>query len=321
MDKLKSNKKYIFPALIVILCITIIYSLNIINKNKIINSSFEVASEEIAFSNLPSNFDGFKILQISDLHSIEFDKDNSSLINTIDELSPDVIFITGDIFSATEFKDSDDTYNRNYDEESLVGFKLLKELSKKYDIIYSVGNHEEGIDAIFNGYEWNLRDRTVDNSYNRYINKLSDLGVKFVDNSYTTIYKDVQTINIYGIYYYSLNKYAKKIDPDDPLTLDFIKTVDKNKFNILLSHDPDAADILEDKNFDLILSGHVHGGIIRLFDVGILDPARKLFPKYDKGLYKVKNTQLYVSTGLGNSKFMRINNPPEINLITLKNLK
>ena len=83
MDKLKSNKKYIFPALIVILCITIIYSLNIINKNKIINSSFEVASEEIAFSNLPSNFDGFKILQISDLHSIEFDKDNSSLINTI----------------------------------------------------------------------------------------------------------------------------------------------------------------------------------------------------------------------------------------------
>lgn len=102
------------------------------------------------------------------------------------------------------------------------------------------------------------------------------------------------------------------------MTLNFLKTVDKDKFNILLSHDHDAADILEDKDFDLILSGHVHGGIIRLFDVGILDPARKLFPKYDKGLYKVKNTQLYVSTGLGNSKFMRINNPPEINLITLK---
>ena len=95
------------------------------------------------------------------------------------------------------------------------------------------GANDGGIDAIFNGYEWNLRDRTVDNSYNRYINKLSDLGVKFVDNSYTTIYKDVQSINIYGIYYYSLNKYAKKIDPDDPLTLDFIKTVDKNTAKVV----------------------------------------------------------------------------------------
>lgn len=318
MNKSKTNKKYIWFTLIVILCITIIYTLNTVNKNKIINSSFQVAREEISFSKLPSNFDGYKILQITDLHSIEFGKNNANLISAIDKLSPDVIFVTGDMFSATEFKSSDDTYNRNYDEESLVGFKLLKELSKKYDIIYSVGNHEEGIDAIFNGYEWNLRDRTVDNSYNRYINKLSNLGIKFVDNSYTTISKDGQSINIYGIYYYSLNKYAKKIDPEDPLSLDSLKNVDKNKFNILLSHDPDAAEILKDKDFDLILSGHIHGGIIRFFDTGILDPARKLFPKYDKGLYKVKNTKLYVSTGLGNSKFMRINNPPEINLITLK---
>ena len=86
-----------------------------------------------------------------------------------------------------------------------------------------------------------------------------------------------------------------------------LNNVDDTKFNILLSHNPTGAQILQDKNFDLVLSGHVHGGIIRLFNKGLLDPARKLFPKYDKGLYQI-----------GNTKFMRINNTPELNLITLK---
>lgn len=310
------NKKHVFSILIVIFCIAAVYTF--IDKNKTINNSFEVVEQEISFSDLPSNFDGYKILQITDLHSMEFGKDNANLISAVDKLSPDIIFVTGDMFSASEFKSSDKTYNRNLDEENLVGFKLLKKLSEKYEIIYSVGNHEEGIDAIFNGYEADLRHRTVDNAYNRYINKLSNFGIKFMNNSSTTIYKGAQSINIYGLYYYSVNKYAKKINPEDPSSLDFLKTVDKDKFNILLSHDPDAAEILSDKDFDLIFSGHIHGGIIRLFDVGLLDPARKLFPKYDKGLYEVKNTKLYVSTGLGNPKLMRINNPPELNLITLK---
>ena len=99
---------------------------------------------------------------------------------------------------------------------------------------------------------------------------------------------------------------------------DKLDEVDKNKFNILLSHNPTGAQTLKDYEFDLVFSGHVHGGIIRFFNKGLLDPARKFFPKYNKGLYEVGNTQLFVSTGLGNTKFMRINNSPELNLITLK---
>ena len=316
MYKLKSFKKSSF--LFFILCLILIFILITIHQNKIKNETFKVTSNQIYFDNLPSNFFNYKILQITDLHSMEFGKNNSDLISSIDKLNPDIIFVTGDMFSSSEFKKEDDTYDRNYDEKNLVGFNLLKNLSSKYKIIYSVGNHEEGIDAIFNGYEWNLRDRTVDNAYNRYINTLEKLGVTFVDNSYTAISKGNESINIYGIYYYSLNTYAKKLAPADISALTFLNSVDKNKFNILISHDPKGAEILKDKNFDLVISGHVHGGVIRLFDTAILDPARKLFPKYSKGVYQVSNSKLYVSTGLGNSKFIRINNTPEINLITLK---
>lgn len=200
----------------------------------------------------------------------------------------------------------------------MPGFQLLKNLSQKYEIIYSTGNHEEGIDSIFNGKDWSLRNRYKDNAYNRYINKLSNLGVKFVDNTYTTIQRGNQSINVYGIYYYFLDEYAKGNIPKGDKDLDFLNTLDKNKFNILLSHNPTGAQTLKDYEFDLVFSGHVHGGIIRFFNKGLLDPARKFFPKYNKGLYEVGNTQLFVSTGLGNTKFMRINNSPELNLITLK---
>lgn len=318
MRNLTQYKKSITTFLIMILVFMTTYTIYFIKKNANANKSFIVTQNDLYFSDLLSNFENYKILQITDLHSMEFGENNKDLISSIDKLSPDIIFVTGDMFSASELKKDDNTYDRNYNEESLPGFQLLKNLSTKYQIIYSTGNHEEGIDSIFNGKEWDLRNRNIDNAYNRYINKLTNLGVKFVDNSYTTIYKDNQSINVYGIYYSFLEYYSTGSIAKNSQTLNFLKTVDKNKFNILLSHNPSGAEILQSYNFDLVFSGHIHGGIIRLFDRGLLDPSRKLFPKYDKGLYQVGNSQLFVSTGLGNTKFMRINNSPEINLITLK---
>ncbi len=318
MKNLNISKKYIAFFIIGILVSAVIYGTYFINKNNIANQSFVISRDNMYFSNLPSNFENYKILQIADLHSMEFGKDNKDLISAINKLSPDIIFVTGDMFSASELKKDDNTYDRNFDEESLPGFQLLKNLSTKYEIIYTTGNHEEGIDSIFNGTDLDLRNRNIDNAYNRYINKLSNLGVKFVDNTYATINKYNQSINVYGIDYNLLDSYANKSISKNSPTLDFLSSVDKNQFNILLSHNPNGAEILQDYGFNLVLSGHVHGGIIRLFNKGLLDPARKLFPKYDKGVYLVGDTQLFVSTGLGNTKFMRINNTPELNLITLK---
>ena len=280
---MRNFKKHIGLFSIIILVFIVAYTAYFINKNNIANQSFIVNKQDISFSSLPSNFNDYKILEIADLHSMKFGENNEKLISEIDKLSPDIIFVTGDMFSAYQFKKDDGTYNRDYNEESLPGFQLLKNLSQKYEIIYSTGNHEEGI-----------------------------------DNNYTTISKNGQSINVYGIYYYFLDKFASGQISDDSPDLYFLNNVDDTKFNILLSHNPTGAQILQDKNFDLVLSGHVHGGIIRLFNKGLLDPARKLFPKYDKGLYQIGNTKLFVSVGLGNTKFMRINNTPELNLITLK---
>lgn len=315
MKKLKKTTKIFSIIILISLTIYIFY---FINKNNTINKSFIVNRQSISFTNLPSNFDNYKILEIADLHSMEFGKNNKNLISEINKLSPDIILVTGDMFSASELKKSDGTYDRNYNEESLPGFQLLKNLSQKYTVIYSTGNHEEGIDAIYNGNNWDLRNRNIDNAYNRYINKLTNFGVKFVNNNKTKIIKNGQSINIYGIYYSFLDEYANNNFLKYSSSSDFLNNIDNSQFNVLLCHNPNGAEILKDKNFDLILSGHVHGGIIRLFDKGILDPARKLFPKYNKGLYQINNTKLFVSAGLGNTKFIRINNSPEINLITLQ---
>ena len=90
------------------------YTAYFINKNNIANQSFIVNKQDISFSNLPSNFNDYKILEIADLHSMKFGENNEKLISEIDKLSPDIIFVTGDMFSSSQLKKDDGTYNRDY---------------------------------------------------------------------------------------------------------------------------------------------------------------------------------------------------------------
>ena len=101
-----------------------------------------------------------------------------------------------------------------------------------------------------------------------------------------------------------------------------IKKIEYNKdvFSILLSHRPELFEIYHKYNFDLVFSGHAHGGQIRLpFIGGLVAPNQWLFPKYDGGLYEEDNTKMIVSRGIGNSILpFRINNNPELIYVTLK---
>lgn len=215
------------------------------------------------------------------------------------------------------FTVSDISINMNV--EDLVPYQLLSQLAPHYKIIYVSGNHEEGKDIIYNGEDYASRDRSKNNAYNRYHNKLESLGVTFVENSSTNIASNTNTnkntnnndnfISIYGVYYESMEKgeYYQSI------------TLDKTKFNIMLCHDPKYFDTFANMGFDLVLSGHVHGGIIRLPLIGgLLSPDRTLFPKYDKGIYKINSSYMNVSAGLGDSIIKRTFNPPEINVLLLK---
>ena len=296
MKNIKNKNIWIWTVILIILSIFTIISIN--NK---MNKNFVIKEETLIYENLPKSLEDYKILQISDLHSKEFGTNNEKLINSIKEISPDLILVTGDMFTVSDI-------SIDMNEEELVPYQLLSKLATNYKIVYVSGNHEEGKDIIYNGDDYRTRDRSKNNAYNRYRSKLKSLEVTFVENSVLQNYNEF--INIYGVYFDSMEKdeYYQSIN------------LDKTKFNIMLCHDPKYFQTFANMGFDLVLSGHVHGGIIRIPLVGgLFSPDRAFFPKYDKGIYKINNSYMNVSTGLGDSILKRVFNPPEINVIILKN--
>ncbi|SFJ39077.1 hypothetical protein SAMN02910355_2614 [Terrisporobacter glycolicus] len=296
MKNIKKKNIWIWTVILIILSIFTIIGIN--NK---MNKNFVIKEEALIYKNLPKSLADYKILQISDLHSKEFGTNNEKLINSIKEINPDLILVTGDMFTVSDI-------SIDMNEEELVPYQLLSKLATNYKIVYVSGNHEEGKDIIYNGDDYRTRDRSKNNAYNRYRSKLESLGVTFVENSSLQNYNDF--INIYGVYFDSMEKdeYYQSIN------------LDKTKFNIMLCHDPKYFQTFANMGFNLVLSGHVHGGIIRIPLVGgLFSPDRTFFPKYDKDIYKINNSYMNVSTGLGDSLLKRVFNPPEINVIILKN--
>lgn len=296
MKNIKKKNIFVWTVVLIILSI---FTIIIINNK--MNKKFVMKQETLIYKDLPKSLSNYKILQLSDLHSKEFGKDNKYLISSIKEINPDLILVTGDMFTVSDI-------SIDMNEEKLVPYQLLSKLATHYKIVYVSGNHEEGKDIIYNGDDYSTRDRSKNNAYNRYRNKLESKGVTFVENTSLQNYDNF--INIYGVYFDSMEKgeYYQSIN------------LDKTKFNIMLCHDPKYFDTFANMGFDLVLSGHVHGGIIRIPLLGgLLSPDRKFFPEYDKSIYKINNSYMNVSAGLGDSILKRVFNPPEINVIVLKN--
>lgn len=265
-------------------------------------SLFIVKKNDIVSSKIDNSFDGYKILQLSDLHSREFGENNINIVNKINKIDPDIIVCTGDMMNST----NDDGH---------VFINLVKKISKDYPIYYIDGNHEQLVEYNNVGV------------YNDFISSLKDLGVTVVKNSEVKLKKGSSYINLYGLnidlIYYSTKKALKEANIEYTEE-NFSKTInkenfEKDKFNILLTHNPIYFDVYEKSGVDLILAGHVHGGIIRIpFKGGLLSPDQEWFPKYYHGLYTINNTNMIVSAGLGNDTVnFRLFNPFEMNLITL----
>lgn len=265
-------------------------------------SLFIVKKNDIISSKIDTSFDGYKILQLSDLHSREFGENNINIVNKINKIDPDIIVCTGDMMNSTN-------------NDGHVFINLVKKISKDYPIYYIDGNHEQLVEYNNVGV------------YNDFISSLKDLGVTVVKNSEVKLKKGSSHINLYGLnidlVYYSTKKALKEANIEYTEE-NFSKTInkenfEKDKFNILLTHNPIYFDVYEKSGVDLILAGHVHGGIIRIpFKGGLLSPDQEWFPKYYHGLYTINDTNMIVSAGLGNDTVnFRLFNPFEMNLITL----
>lgn len=253
------------------------------------NVTIGVTRYTVLSNRIPAIFSGYKIAVISDLHNVQFGKDNCRLISVIEKERPDMIAITGDLI------DSDKT-NRE------VAESLVRKLAGIAPIYYVTGNHES----------W------VGETYQKLERELLDAGVVILHDCVVELTKNGETIQIAGLDdpdYIDRTESVQVITPEKKLR-EMNLTKD---FCILLSHRPEDYSLYVSENIDLVLSGHAHGGQFRLpFAGGVVAPGQGLFPKYDAGAYTENNTTMIVSRGIGNSIIpIRINNRPEVVMVNL----
>ncbi|WP_418572784.1 metallophosphoesterase [Intestinibacter bartlettii] len=284
---------FIFIGIFILMYLYIKYNVN----------TLEVTKYVVENKKVPKEFDGYNIVQISDLHSKLFGENNKKLIQKIKSLNPDIVVVTGDLI---------DGENNNYN----VALDFMKEISKLYRVYYIIGNHEQK--SLIKKYK---------DEYKDYFNKLHQIDFVNLDNNKVEIVKGDSNINLYGLTVpYSCYKYLFDNQETTSIDINFLEEklgkVDREQFNILLAHTPFYFDEYEKWGADLTLCGHVHGGIVRLPLVGgLLSPDRKFFPKYDLGKYIKNKSTMIVSKGLGGSKVLiRVNCKPEIVNIKLKNI-
>lgn len=247
--------------------------------------NIELTEYTLQFDSLPAQFDGFKIALLSDLHGWSFGKDNEWLINKIKKAKPDLIAITGDMVSKRE------------DFEALED--LLDGIFGLAPTYYVNGNHEWG-------GGWTGRMKAL----------MEEHGVKCLSNEYESFEHNGARIIICGAE--DRNGWADMIKP--PALADRLREEYPDDFVLWLYHRNDTLIYYPNLPVDLVLSGHAHGGIIRLPLLGgVLDVRGKLGAEYEKGVYNEGGLTQLVSRGLGNSVFIpRFLNRPELPIITLK---
>ncbi|MBE6144977.1 MAG: metallophosphoesterase [Firmicutes bacterium] len=283
-NKKKNGKKFLLTllALLIIIFIVFLYALFIGSKG------LKVKEYKLEITNLPKEYHGLKIAHISDIHYGETINKNElkNLKDKVNSLKPDIIVFTGDI--------STDGLNKKQIEEVSKIMSEMKASIGKYAIN---GNHD---------YKFKKWDILIDNS-----------GFTNLNDTFEIIYKnESQPIMISGI---STNLYGTKNIKDkiEPI-MDYLNSFGENSTNepvysILLLHEPDFIEEIDYNKFDLVLSGHSHNGQVRIPFIGALYTpvgAKKYYDEY----YKIDNTDLYISSGVGTTLLgVRLFNKPSFN--------
>jgi Predicted phosphohydrolases len=261
------------------------------------NHLLSVSEYRVSSGKIPPAFDGYRILQLSDLHSACFGKNNARLMKKVLEAQPDLVVLTGDMITRT-------------DTDYEVFFSLARALAKKYTVYYVIGNHEQDMEPA---------------ALKAYLRRVKNLGLHVLDNEKVQLCRGDDCVDLYGMWF-SLKYYkeAKHITRHERFGRREMRRImgncDASRFGILLTHDPLCFEVYAGWGADLTLCGHVHGGMIRLpFAGGLLSPEREFFPKYSGGVYEIGEQRMIVSRGLGSGVFgARINNLPELVVITLR---
>lgn len=238
----------------------------------------------------------FRVVLLSDLHNKEFGADNEKLTKLVQEQNPDVILTVGDFVT-------------KYESDRNVACNLLRKLTEIAPVYSSLGNHERS----YYDYDGLIKD-------------IKDTGVTLLDNELTEVELGGDTIIVGGLTDFPYYEYeAPDYDNENRHFLDRFIERQKDSFSILLAHEPEFFMWgLDKKELDLMLSGHTHGGVIRLpFIGGLLAPNQgflakhgNILPTYTKGIYKSDTATMLITAGLSSEAVLpRFNNPPEVCVI------
>lgn len=238
------------------------------------------------------------VVLLADLHNKSFGKRNEKLRKAIEESNPDMIMIAGDMLTS---KDSSSYKN---------AAELLEMLQEKWPIYYANGNHEQKVKN---------NPKTFANAYEIYTGQIQKGNLCMLSNE--SVYLPEYNINISGIEIE--RKFFKRIRKPVMALADMERMVgkaDKDAFQILLAHNPEYFETYGAWGAELTLSGHIHGGIMKLpYLGGVISPSFRLFPKYDGGLFEKNGKKMILSRGLGTHTLpVRIFNPGELVIIQLK---
>ena len=252
------------------------------------NFTLQVEPVELFFESLPPQFDGLRVAELSDLHGRSFGKNNVRLLRTLQKARPDMICICGDLF--------DEKTDLTMLEPLLTG---LTEIAPVY---YVTGNHEWQVK--------NLRE---------ILQKMRAWGVTVLENEGRVLSRGGAEMVVAGVH-----------DPCGPYDMKSpaalvreLRSTQGDAFVLMLSHRNDELPMWSQLGVQLVLSGHCHGGVVRLpFLGGVFGTRRELFPEYDAGVYRQDGTTLFVSRGLGYTNVhFRLFNRPHIPIMILRSGK
>ena len=247
----------------------------------------QVTCTQVPVANLPAAFAGLRIVHLSDLHGHIYGENSQRLLNLVAQQQPEVIVITGDLI----------------DQESQLEMvpALARGLAGIAPTYYVTGNHEWAVGKV----------RTLKDL-------LTQCGVQVLSNEYVTLERDGATLALAGVddpNGYAGQKTAQELRQEIEQEVGPVCT-------LLLAHRNDRFDQYAAAGYDLVLSGHGHGGIVRLpFTDGLLGTNRKFFPTWTSGVYTLGESTLFVSRGLGNNTVpisgFRLFNRPELAVLEL----
>lgn len=278
------KQKYIKLAITLSIVIVIILFCNFQNKH------LETTHYTYAAEQLGVDLDGYRIVQISDLHNAKFGKNNQKLVDRIRECEPDMIVLTGDLV---------DSNHTNIDR----AVQFVDEIVKICPVYYVTGNHEYWLEK---------------SEYDELMDGLIGAGVVILDDQVVEISRGDAKFRLVGLDDKSLadgtlgtllNNTHNVVHEDS----------DEREFTVVLAHEPQYLARYASSGVDLVLSGHAHGGQFRLpFVGGIVAPDQGFLPEYTAGEYYMNGTEMIVSRGLGNSVIpVRLFNFPEIVCVEL----